>query len=147
MHAQSMGVRARAPFGTLSAARILVAADSATARLTLLALLEKTGYLVETADSSDDAIEKIEASQFALVLCALTGEGPGACQRVFEVAKSQDYDPAVAALRISAEDGDVSDEPDEMLIQPVEVPRLLTQITELLAGRAYGRAAAARKAG
>ena len=147
MHTQSMGLRARAPFGNLGAARILVAADSAAARLTLLAVLEKSGYLVETADSSQNAIDRIEESQFALVLCALNGEGPGACERVFEVARSQDYHPAVASLRVSSEMGEGADEPDEMLIQPVEVPRLLTQITELLAGRAYGRAAAALKAG
>lgn len=125
-----------------------MAADSVAARLTLRALLEKSGYLIETAGSSGEAMDKIELGQFALVLCDLSGEGPDACERVFQVARAQDYRPATASIRVSGELGDDADGGDELFIQPVDVPRLLTQIAELIAGRALGRAAAAaRRAG
>ncbi len=149
MQAQTIGSSTTEPFGGLGAAHILLAADSVAVRLTLCAVLEKSGYLIETAASSGEAMEKIETGQYALVLCALAGEGPDACERVFDVAEAQEYHPATAAVSVSPEMGEGSPQNDEMLVQPVDVPRLLTQIADLLANRAYGRAAAAaaRKAG
>jgi hypothetical protein len=36
-------------------------------------------------------------------------------------------------------DGAPEPESDEVLIEPVDIPQLLTQITDLMANRAYGR--------
>ena len=136
-----------APFGGLGAARILLASDVLPVRLTLQSLLERSGYLVQTAVSPTDAMEKVEAAAYDLILCATSDEDHEACRPLLELARAQDHRPATATLTVAAELAE--DHGDEMFIEPVDVPVLLTQITELLAGRAYGRstAASARRAG
>ena len=61
-------------FGGFGAVRILLAAREMTARLTLQAVLEKSGYLVDVASSPDNAIDRIETGQYALVLCDPRGD-------------------------------------------------------------------------
>jgi len=136
----------RRAFGGLGAARILVASDAVAARLTLQTLLEKSGYLVDTAVSPTAAMEKIESCAYDMVLCASCNEDHDACRRLFAVAEAQDHRPATATLTISSELSESHG--DELFIEPVDVPLLLTQITDRLAERAYGRsqASAARRA-
>ncbi len=130
------------------AVRVLVAVDDVAARLTLEAVLEKSGYLVDSAASSAEAMEKIENGQYALVLCNLGGESMDASRNVLKMAQNQEYRPATAYLKASPEDGGSEAESDQLLIEAVEVPALLTQIADLIAGRAAGRARrAARRNG
>jgi CheY-like chemotaxis protein len=121
---------------------ILLAADNVAARLTLKAVLEKSGYSVETAASSSEAMEKIEAKEYALVLCGLDGDSPTASRSVIKFAQRQEYRPATAYVRIfhdQAAPGD-SEASAEVLVGTFEVAALLTQVAELLANRAAGRA-------
>lgn len=128
--------------------RILLAVDDVTARLTMEAVLEKSGYRVDSAASSAEAMEKIETEQYALILCNLGGESADASRNLLKMAQTQEYRPATAYLRASPEDDERNAESDQLLIEAVEVPALLTQIAELIASRAAGRARrAARRNG
>ncbi len=136
-------IRASAePFGLEGAVRVLLASDRVAARLTLEAVLEKGGYYVESAVSAADAMERIEAQPYDLVLCDLESD----CSELRRFAEMQPYRPATANLHVSHEhctDGDSN----EVLIEPVDIPQLLTQIAELVANRAYGRSARASAMG
>lgn len=123
---------------------ILLAADNVAARLTLKAVLEKSGYSVESAASAPEAMEKIETKEYALVLCGLDGESPTASRSVVKFAQRQQYRPATAYVRIfhdqDAKEGAATEPSDEVLVGTFEVAALLTQVAELLANRAARRA-------
>lgn len=121
--------------------RILLAVDDVTARLTLDAVLEKSGYAVDSAASSAEAMEKIESQQYALVLCNLANESEESSRNVLKLAQSQEYRPATAYLTASPDDHSAAaGDAERLLIEPVEVPALLTHIAELIGNRAVGRA-------
>lgn len=119
---------------------ILLAVDDVTARLTLEAVLQKSGYSVDSAASSAEAMAKIEGGQYALVLCSLRHEPAETSRNVLKLAQSQEYRPATAYLTASPDDADADEDAESLLIEPVEVPALLTHIAELIANRAVGRA-------
>ena len=119
-------------------ARVLLVEENVTARLTLRAILQASGYAVDSAASAPEAMDKIEHDQYALVLCGLHSETHDEGRRVINHARAQDYRPATAFLTSS---GGQSRQPKSgrLLIETEEVPALLTQIADLLAGRAAGR--------
>jgi DNA-binding NtrC family response regulator len=124
-----------------------LAVEDMTARLTLEAVLRKSGYYVDSAASSAEAMEKIEREQYALVLCNFASESDEASRNVLKMAQSQDYRPATAYLNASPDRTQTPGEADHLLVETVEVPALLTHIAELIGNRAVGRArrAAARR--
>jgi len=119
---------------------VLLALTDVAARLTLKAVLEKSGYLVDSAASSAEAMEKIEREQYTLVLCGLNDESDHASRDVVKMAQTQDYRPATAYLTASQDGGGSKPLSERMLIAPVDIPALLTQITDMIANRAAGRA-------
>ena len=120
-------------------AHILLAHTDVAVRLTLKAVLEKSGYSVDSAASSAEAMEKIERGQYTLILCGLKAESDQASRNVVKMAQTQEYRPATAYLTAS-QDARPRRKSEEMLITPVNIPALLTQITNLIASRAAGRA-------
>jgi len=56
-------------------ARLLVVDDEASLRITTAAILEKDGYVVDTASSGEEAIELLEKLEYDLVLTDLHMEG------------------------------------------------------------------------
>ena len=140
MQTRSIGPSSSGPFGGLGAPHILLAAQDLAVRLTLSAVLERCGFLVETASSAAEAEEKIEQGVYDMVLCDLEGEGDAVRERVLRTAKAQQYQPATALLQVKPH-GEHDTDSDEVFIEPVDIPQLLTQITDLMASRAYGRAA------
>ena len=141
MQSQTLSTGAFGGFDGLGAVRILLAAQDVSARLTLQAVLEKSGYLVGLATSPDDAIERIETCQYTLVLCHSRGDADGDCERIVAAVSALGHGPAAALLRISPE-ADGAESSAEVLVQPLDVPQLLTEISELLAERACGRSTA-----
>ena len=120
--------------------RILLAVDDMAARLTLDAVLKKSGYAVDSAASSAEAMEKIESGQYALVLCNFGSESPESSRNVLKLAQSQEYRPATAYLTASPADPEAEEGAERLLIEPVDVPALLTHIADLIGNRAVGRA-------
>jgi CheY-like chemotaxis protein len=127
--------------------RILLAVGDVTARLTLDAVLRKSGYAVDSAASSAEAMEKIESQQYALVLCNFATESEESSRNVLKLAQSQEYRPATAYLTASPDDPVAGGDAERLLIEPVEVPDLLTHIADLIGNRAVGRARRAARRG
>ena len=73
-----------------------------------------------------------------MVLCDLTSQPMAVRQRVLATAKAQEYQPATALLAVNPDSGHEGGS-EEVLVEPVDIPQLLTQITDLMANRAYGR--------
>ena len=121
--------------------QILLAVDDTAARLTLEAVLAKSGYLVDSAASSAEAMVKVEDRQYAMVLCNLGGESHQASRNVVHLALIQNYRPATAYLTASQEHLETTGGSEKLLIETVNIPAFLTQVTDLLATRAAGRAA------
>lgn len=121
------------PFGAAGGVRVLLASDRMAARLTLEALLRKSGYLVEAAVSAPEAMERMEAQPYDLVLCDLERDSG----ELRKFAERQPYRPATATVHVSHEHG--AEEGEEVLIGAVDVPRLLTQIADIVADRAFDR--------
>jgi CheY-like chemotaxis protein len=127
--------------------RILLAVGDVTARLTLDAVLKKSGYAIDSAASSAEAMEKIESQQYALVLCNFATESEESSRNVLKLAQSQEYRPATAYLTASPDDPVAGGDVERLLIEPVEVPDLLTHIADLIGNRAVGRARRAARRG
>lgn len=130
----SVGDRVATP----DVARVLLVEADVTARLTLQAILEASGYSVDSAASGPEAMDKLEKNQYALVLCGLPSDGRDEGEQVIKHARAQEYKPATAFLTTS---GGQSKPPKSgrLLIEPLEIPALLTKIADLLADRAAGR--------
>jgi len=125
------------------AIRILLASDDMAVRLTLEAVLSKSGYCVESAASAAEAVERIENGQYALILCGFGCEDASVCRDVLRFARGQDYRPATAYLTASELPGQQLQElrdSEHLLVETVEVPALLAQVAELVANRAADRA-------
>ena len=119
-------------------ARVLLVEGDVTTRLTLQAVLKASGYSVDSAASAPEAMDKLEREEYALVLCGLRPETQEECRRVVNHARAQEYKPATAFLTTSGSEGK-RPKSERVLIEPLEVPALLTKIADLLADRAAGR--------
>ena len=123
-------------------ARVLLVDDDPTARLTLQTVLEAGGYSVESAASAAEAVQKLEEREYELVLSDLRMESPEAGYKVLAHARLMDYKPATALLKTH-----ISARPNEnsvrqglpVLIEPEDLPELLTKVASLISERAYKR--------
>lgn len=122
----------------VTVARVLLVDDDPTARLTLQTVLEAGGYCVDSAASAAEAVGKMDRSEYELVLSDLQMESPKAGLRVLAHARMMEYQPATALVqayhqhRVSSRDRDV-------LIEPQDVPALLTKVADLIGERATRR--------
>ncbi len=132
-----LGARERA-----EVARVLLVDGDIATRLTLQAVLKASGYAVDSAASVPEALDKLEKEQYALVLCGVRPENQEECRRVIDHARAQDYKPATALLTASGGEGQPARgkaRSNRVLIEPLDVPDLLTKIADLLADRAADR--------
>ena len=121
MRAPTINPRTSEPFGAAGSVRVLLASDGLTARLTLEAVLEKSGYCVDSAVSAADAMEKIESQQYDLVLCDLKQD----CGELRRFAGSQPYRPATAIVQVCHEHPHEGFVRGGMVAAPVDVEWLL----------------------
>ncbi len=129
-----------APKKTMRLARVLLADDDPTARLTLQTLLEAGGYKVDSAASAAEAMQKLDSQEYSLVLTGRDMEAPNSGQRVVEHAKMMDYRPATAFLETERE-GEMSTDSEQqdrkpVLVAPEDVPELLGKVADLISRRA-----------
>ena len=123
-------------------ARVLLVDGDVTTRLTLQAVLQASGYAIDSAASTPEAMEKLERQEYDLVLCGVRAETQDECRQVISHARAQEYKPATALLTASGEQSRRAWEhpkSSRLLVEPQEVPALLTKIADLLADRAAGR--------
>ncbi len=123
-------------------ARVLLVDDDPRSRLALQTVLQAGGYQVETAASAAEAVRKLDEGEYQLVLTDLTMESHEAGYRVVDHAGITPYKPAVAIISTSVERGFETSSGDEpVLIEPEDLPGLLTKVADLISGRASRRVA------
>jgi CheY-like chemotaxis protein len=115
-------------------ARVLLVDDDLTSRLTVQTILEAGGYYVDSAASAAEAYVKMEKREFELVLSDVGIESPTSGYEVLAHARAMDYKPATAILTASYERGGAPGR--SMLVEPQDVPGLLTKIANLIGSRA-----------
>jgi len=114
--------------------RILLVDDELAILLTLRAILEMNGFEVETAASAHEAVGKLAAASFHMVITDMRMEHETAGYDVIRCAKQQKYDPAVAILTAYPSLGGdwKSRGAESMLVKPMNANDLLRQIEALL---------------
>lgn len=126
-------------------ARVLLADDNPTSRLTLQTVLEAGGYRVDSAASAAEAVGLLDKSEYSLVLSDLSMESPEAGLKVLAHARMKDYRPATALVTSwHSEEGESKAKSSgrvKMLIQPQNVPELLGHVASLISRRASKRVA------
>lgn len=124
--------------GSVELARVLVVDDDPTSRLTLQTVLTAGGYRVDAAASAAEAVGKLDEQEYELVLSDLEMESPEAGLRVLAHARIMEYKPATA-LVTSYQTGSTG--PGSTLVEPEDVPELLTKVANLISRRASRRVA------
>ncbi len=79
-------------------AKVLLADSDLASRLTLKSLLGKAGYAVDGAASAAEAICKLDAREFQLVLADLRTESEDAGPSLLSYARQKEYRPATALI-------------------------------------------------
>jgi CheY-like chemotaxis protein len=135
MQATLLKTPGRKPPGKeLELARVLLVDDDVTSRLTLKAVLEAGGYFVDAAASAAEAVGKLDERQYELVLSDLRMESPQAGLKVIAHARFMEYKPATAILTTYR--NTYPDQAHPVLIEPQDLPSLLSKVAELISQRA-----------
>jgi len=129
---------ARDPRKILELARVLVVDDDLASRLTLQTVLEAGGYRVDAAATAAEAVGKMEDQEYQLVLSDLQMESPEAGLKVLAHAQLMDYKPATALI-ISYHNTSDRQPNSRMLVEPQDVPGLLSKVANLIARRVTRR--------
>jgi DNA-binding response OmpR family regulator len=114
--------------------RILLVDDEVAVLLTMKAILEISGFEVDTAASGREGKSKLHTREYQMVITDMRMEHDEAGVEVIQAARSAHYHPAVAVLTAFP----VADEDwqemgaDKMLVKPMHVRILLEQIEHLL---------------
>jgi DNA-binding response OmpR family regulator len=114
--------------------RILLADDELAILLTLKAILEIHGFEVDTAASAEEAIAKLQADSYHMVITDMKMEHEKSGYDVIRAAKETVYDPAVAILTAFPMLGSEykKEGAQSMLVKPMNTDDLLRQIDVLL---------------
>lgn len=113
--------------------RILLVDDELAILLTLKAVLEISGFDVETAASAREAKLKIRAHDYHMVITDMRMESPTAGLEVIAAARKAACNPAVAMLTAFPEPAfESEDGADKMLVKPMHTSDLLRQLEALL---------------
>jgi len=121
-------------------ARVLLVDDDPTSRLTLQTVLKASGYRVDTAASASEAVRKLEEDEYELVLSDLSLESPEAGLKVLAHARNTAYRPATAIITSYHSGSDAARRAGRaVLIEPQDIPGLLTKVAELISERASRR--------
>ena len=126
----------------LDLARVLLVDDELTSRLTLQTVLEAGGYHVDAAASAAEAVEKLDDREYELVLSDLRMESPEAGLKVLAHARMMDYKPATALITTyhnSKSRGGARSAAGTVLIEPEDLPELLSRVADLISERATRR--------
>lgn len=114
--------------------RILLVDDDVAILLTLKAVLEISGFEVETAASAREAKMRLKANEYHMVITDLRMESDTAGQEVASAAKKAANRPAVAILTAYPPQNEewVTDGTDKVLVKPMNTQDLLRQIEAML---------------
>jgi len=114
--------------------RILLVDDEVAVLLTLKAVLEISGFEVDTAASAREGKHKLRTREYHMVISDMRMESEEAGREVIAAARAAPYHPAVALLTAFP----LSDDDwqglgaDKMLVKPMHTKVLLQQIEKML---------------
>jgi CheY-like chemotaxis protein len=123
-------------------AKVLLADSDLASRLTLESLLGTAGYAVEGAASAAEAISKLDAHQYQLVLADLRTESENAGPALLSYARQKDYRPATALIASDMsepESGKTGTADRVVRMSNENVSYLLANVAELISLRADRR--------
>ena len=124
----------------LDLAPVLLVDDDVASRLTLQTVLRAGGYNVDVASSAAEAIDKLDSSQYVLVLSDLGMKSPEEGLKVLAYARLKDYKPATASVTAYHGSGPLPTAREaDVVVETEDVPRLLTKVADLIGFRAIRR--------
>jgi DNA-binding response OmpR family regulator len=115
--------------------RILLVDDEVAVLLTLKAVLEISGFDVDTAASGREGVSKLHTREYHMLITDMRMEHDVAGVEVIKAARSAAYHPAVALLTafpVAEEDWQEMGA-DQLLVKPMHTRILLKQIEDLIA--------------
>ncbi len=115
--------------------RILLVDDEVAVLLTLKAVLEISGFDVDTAASAREGVSKLHTREYQMLITDMRMEHDVAGVEVIKAARSAAYHPAVALLTafpVAEEDWQEMGA-DQLLVKPMHTRILLQQIEDLIA--------------
>ena len=114
--------------------RILLVDDEVAILLTLKAVLEISGFDVDTAASAREGKSRLKSRTYDMVITDMRMESDEAGREVIVAARTAPYHPAVALLTAfpMAEDDWQDMGADKMLVKPMQVPSLIRDLEALL---------------
>ena len=112
--------------------RVLLVDDEVTVLLTLKAVLEISGFDVDTAASAREARSKIKLREYQMVITDMRMESDAAGREVIQAARTAPYHPAVALLTAFPDDDWADIGADKMLVKPMQTAVLIRQIEKMM---------------
>lgn len=115
--------------------RILLVDDEVAVLLTLKAVLEISGFDVDTAASAREGISKLHTREYQMLITDMRMESDASGVEVIKAARAAAYHPAIALLTafpVSEEDW-LEMGAHKLLVKPMHTRILLKQIETLLA--------------
>jgi DNA-binding response OmpR family regulator len=116
----------------LAKRRVLLVDDEVTVLLTMKAVLEISGFDVDTAASAREGKSKLKLREYQMVITDMRMESDAAGREVIQAARNAPYHPAVALLTAFPEDDWADMGADKMLVKPMQTAILIKQIEKLL---------------
>jgi len=113
--------------------RILLVDDEVAVLLTMKAVLEISGFDVDTAASAREAKAQLHKREYHMIITDMRMESEASGQEVIEAARTAPYQPAIALLTaFPVDEGDWQGlGADQLLLKPVHTRILLEQIEKL----------------
>jgi DNA-binding response OmpR family regulator len=117
---------------------VLLVDDEVAVLLTMKAVLEISGFDVDTATSAQEGRSKIRTREYHMVITDMRMESDAAGREVIQAARMAPYHPAVALLTAFPVEQDDWMEmgADRMLVKPMQTPVLIRQLEKLLESHA-----------
>ena len=118
--------------------RVLLVDDEVPVLLTMKAVLEISGFDVDTATSAREGKLRIKKGEYEMVITDMRMESDAAGRDVIQAARTAPYHPAVALLTaFPMSDEDWQDMgADKMLVKPMQTAQLIKQLEKLLENHA-----------
>ena len=118
--------------------RILLVDDDVAVLLTFKAVLEISGFDIDTAASAREGKSRIRSREYHMIISDMRMESDVAGREVIQAARTAPYHPAVALLTAFPEDevGWDGAGPDKVLIKATQTRVLLQQIEKLFSSHA-----------
>jgi CheY-like chemotaxis protein len=121
-------------------AKVLLADSDLASRLTLKTLLVKAGYAVEGAASAAEAMSRLDANEFQLVLADLRAESITAGPALLSFARQKSYRPATALITSDMTGPSAWRDADSVVsVTNEDISNFLANVAELIGNRADRR--------